>query len=148
FGGLASLVAVLLLFPVLMRAEWSAALAVALLAMAAFATGCPLQLMVMEKAAAAPSLASSANQAAFNLANAGGAWIGGLALVAGFGATSPAVAGAVLAVLGLGVAGVAYAVDRRRDIATVGLPRQAIEEFIAVIQNAATCQDDRGRNAS
>ncbi|MFJ9820320.1 MFS transporter, partial [Streptomyces sp. NPDC101151] len=120
FGGLASLVAVLLLFPVLMRAEWSAALAVALLGMAAFVTGSPLQLMVMEKAAAAPSLASSANQAAFNLANAGGAWIGGLALAAGFGATSPAVAGAVLAVLGLGVAGVAYAVDRRRDIATVG----------------------------
>ncbi|MFI1361827.1 MFS transporter [Streptomyces griseochromogenes] len=120
FGGLASLVAVLLLFPLLMRAEWSAALAVALLGMAAFVTGSPLQLMVMEKAAAAPSLASSANQAAFNLANAGGAWIGGLALAAGFGVTSPAVAGAALAVLGLGVAAVAYAVDRRREVAHAG----------------------------
>ncbi|MEU4032927.1 MFS transporter [Streptomyces collinus] len=120
FGGLASLVVVLLLFPVLMRAEWSAALAVALLGMAAFVTGSPLQLMVMEKAAAAPSLASSANQAAFNLANAGGAWIGGLALAAGFGATSPALAGAGLAVLGLGVAGVAYAVDRRHEVAGTG----------------------------
>ncbi|MGW4568557.1 MFS transporter, partial [Streptomyces sp. NPDC004561] len=120
FGGLASLAAVLLLFPVLMRAEWSAALGVALLGMAAFVTGSPLQLMVMEKAAAAPSLASSANQAAFNLANAGGAWIGGLALAAGFGATSPAVAGAALAVLGLGVASVAYAVDRRREVAHLG----------------------------
>lgn len=113
FGGLASLALVLALFPVLMRAEWSAALAVTLLGTAAFVTGSPLQLMVMEKAASAPSLASSANQAAFNLANAGGAWVGGLALAAGFGVTSPAVAGAVLAVLGLGVAGVAYAVDRR-----------------------------------
>lgn len=120
FGGLASMVAVLLLFPLLMRAEWSAALAVALLGMAAFVTGSPLQLMVMEKAAAAPSLASSANQAAFNLANAGGAWIGGLALAAGFGATSPAVAGAALAVLGLGVASVAHLVDRRREVASVG----------------------------
>ncbi|SOD87042.1 MFS transporter [Streptomyces sp. Ag109_G2-15] len=120
FGGLASLVAVLLLFPLLMRAEWSAALAVALLGMAAFVTGSPLQLMVMEKAAAAPSLASSANQAAFNLANAGGAWIGGLALAAGFGVTSPAVAGAALAVLGLGVASVAHLVDRRREVASVG----------------------------
>ncbi|WP_225097114.1 MFS transporter [Streptomyces sp. CoH27] len=120
FGGLASLGAVLLLFPVLMRAEWSAALAVTLLGMAAFITGSPLQLMVMEKASAAPSLASSANQAAFNLANAGGAWIGGLALAAGFGATSPALAGAALAVLGLGVAGVAYAVDRRRATPSVG----------------------------
>ncbi|WTO37603.1 MFS transporter [Streptomyces achromogenes] len=120
FGGLASLVLVLFLFPLLMRAEWSAALAVALLGMAAFVTGSPLQLMVMEKASAAPSLASSANQAAFNLANAGGAWLGGLALSAGFGTTSPAPAGALLAVLGLGVAGVAYGVDRRRAVASAG----------------------------
>lgn len=120
FGGLASLVLVLFLFPLLMRAEWSAALAVALLGMAAFVTGSPLQLMVMEKASAAPSLASSANQAAFNLANAGGAWLGGLALSAGFGTTSPAPAGALLAVLGLGVAGVAYGVDRRRAVAGAG----------------------------
>ncbi|MFF1684436.1 MULTISPECIES: MFS transporter [unclassified Streptomyces] len=115
FGGLVSLVVVLALFPVLMRAEWSAGVAVVLLGMAAFTTGSPLQLMVMEKASAAPSLASSANQAAFNLANAGGAWIGGLALAAGFGLTSPAVAGAGLAVLGIGVAGVAYGVDLRRS---------------------------------
>ncbi|MEV8021134.1 MFS transporter [Streptomyces sp. NPDC086554] len=113
FGGLASLVVVLALFPLLMSAAWSAALAVVLLGMAAFTTGSPLQLMVMEKASAAPSLASSANQAAFNLANAGGAWVGGLALAAGFGVTSPAVTGAALAVLGLGVAGVAYLVDLR-----------------------------------
>ncbi|MEU0968130.1 MFS transporter [Streptomyces sp. NPDC005917] len=123
FGGLVSMVAVLFLFPVLMRAEWSAALAVVLLGVAAFITGSPLQLMVMERAAAGPSLASSANQAAFNLANAGGAWIGGVALAAGFGATSPAVAGAALAVLGLGVAGVAYAVDRRRDVPPTGRER-------------------------
>jgi DHA1 family inner membrane transport protein len=116
FGGLVSLVVVLGLFPLLMSTEWSAVVAVILLGMAAFVTGSPLQMMVMEKASAAPSLASSANQAAFNLANAGGAWIGGLALAAGFGATSPALAGAVLAVLGLGVAGTAWAVDRRRVV--------------------------------
>lgn len=114
FGGMTSLAAVLALFPAMMSAQWSAALAVTLLGVAAFITGSPLQMMVMEKAAAGPSLASSANQAAFNLANAGGAWIGGLTLAAGFGVTSPALAGAALAVLGLGVAAVAYAVDRRR----------------------------------
>ncbi|MFF9085112.1 MFS transporter [Streptomyces sp. NPDC014991] len=120
FAGLASLAVVLGLFPLLMRAEWSAALAVTLLGAAAFVTGSPLQLMVMEKASAAPSLASSANQAAFNLANAGGAWIGGLALAAGFGATSPALTGAALAVLGLGVAGAAQVVDRRRATPSAG----------------------------
>ncbi|MEU2771987.1 MFS transporter [Streptomyces sp. NPDC007162] len=123
FGGLVSMVAVLLLFPVLMRTQWSAALAVVLLGVAAFVTGSPLQLMVMERAAAGPSLASSANQAAFNLANAGGAWIGGIALAAGFGVTSPALAGAALAVLGLGVASVAYAVDRRRAVPAPGRER-------------------------
>ncbi|GAA2312664.1 MFS transporter [Streptomyces kunmingensis] len=125
FGGLTSLVAVLALFPLLMRAEWSAALAVLLLGTAAFTTGSPLQLMVMEKASAAPSLASSANQAAFNLANAGGAWIGGLALAAGLGVTSPAVTGAVLAVLGLGVAALAYVVDRGRGT-TASVPGRLV----------------------
>lgn len=130
FGGLASLVAVLALFPVLMAAQWSAALAVTLLGTAAFVTGSPLQLMVMEKAAAAPSLASSANQAAFNLANAGGAWIGGLALAAGFGATSPALAGAALAVLGLAVAGTAYAVDRRHRAAHSVTPGRLVAAHV------------------
>ncbi|MFD9321881.1 MFS transporter [Streptomyces sp. NPDC060053] len=118
FAGLTSLVVVLALFPLLMTTAWGGALAVVLLGVAAFVTGSPLNLMVMEKAAAGPSLASSANQAAFNMANAGGAWLGGMALAAGFGATSPAVVGAVLAVLGLGVASVAYAVDRRRTTTT------------------------------
>ncbi|MCL8010372.1 MFS transporter [Streptomyces sp. AS02] len=128
FGGLLSLAAVLALFPLLMSTAWSAALAVALLGMAAFVTGTPLNLMVMEKASSAPSLASSANQAAFNLANAGGAWIGGLALAAGLGVTSPALAGAALAVLGLAVAGTAYAVDRRRASAA---PRAGRERVVA-----------------
>ncbi|MET9500353.1 MFS transporter [Streptomyces sp. NPDC006622] len=120
FGGLTSLVAVLALFPLLMRTQWSGALAVVLLGVAAFVAGTPLNLMVMEKASSAPSLASSANQAAFNLANAGGAWIGGLALAAGFGVTSPAVTGAGLAVLGLGVAATAAVVDRRRESSRAG----------------------------
>ncbi|MFD6292533.1 MFS transporter [Streptomyces sp. NPDC060205] len=120
FGGLVWLAAVLALFPLMMNTAWSAPLAVVLLGAAAFMTSSPLLLMVMEKASSAPSLASSANQAAFNLANAGGAWIGGLALAAGYGVTSPALAGAGLAVLGLGVAAVAYVVDRGRGTTNAG----------------------------
>lgn len=123
FGGLVSLIVVLAAFPLLMSTTWSAALAVMLLGAAAFVTGSPLNLMVMERASTAPSLASSANQAAFNLANAGGAWVGGLALAAGFGVTSPALVGAGLALLGLGVAGVAYVVDRRGATPSVGRER-------------------------
>ncbi|WP_329116414.1 MFS transporter [Streptomyces sp. NBC_01465] len=115
YGGLAALTGVLAVFPLLMQAQWSAGVGVVLLGAAAFVTGSPLQLMVMEKAQGAPSLASSANQAAFNLANAGGAWIGGVAISAGFGYISPAVAGAGLAVLGLLFAAGAARVDRRVD---------------------------------
>jgi DHA1 family inner membrane transport protein len=136
FGGLTSLVAVLALFPALMNTQWTAAAAVTLLGTAAFVTGSPLQLMVMEKASAAPSLASSANQAAFNLANAGGAWIGGLTLAAGFGATSPAVAGAGLAVLGLGVAGTAAVVDRRR-VAPQGVRERVVATHVPQESEAA-----------
>ncbi|MFJ7072818.1 MFS transporter [Streptomyces sp. NPDC098781] len=136
FGGLGSLAVVLALFPLLMSTQWSAALAVTLLGTAAFVTGSPLQLMVMEKASAAPSLASSANQAAFNLANAGGAWLGGLALTAGLGVTSPAPTGAALAVLGLGVAGTAYAVDRRR-VAPAGVRERVVAGHVPVREGAS-----------
>ncbi|MGW1022283.1 MFS transporter [Streptomyces sp. NPDC002577] len=137
FAGLTALTAVLAFFPVLMRTEWSAALAVMLLGVAAFVAGSPLTMTVMEKAAAAPSLASAANQAAFNLANAGGAWIGGVALAAGFGVTSPAVAGAGLSVLGLGVAAVAYAVDRRRAAAAPASMGRLVAAHVPQPQEAA-----------
>lgn len=63
-----------------------------------------MMMLVMEKARHAPALASAANQAAFNLANAGGAWLGGVVLAQGLGYTAPAVAGAGLAVVGVGIA--------------------------------------------
>ncbi|WP_406264224.1 MFS transporter [Actinacidiphila glaucinigra] len=103
-GGLGALAVVLLLFTVALHARWSAALTVVLLGIAAFAAGSPMMMLVMEKARHAPALASAANQAAFNLANAGGAWLGGVVLAHGLGYTAPAVAGAGLAVVGVGIA--------------------------------------------
>ncbi|MET9874895.1 MFS transporter [Actinacidiphila glaucinigra] len=103
-GGLGALAVVLLLFTVALHARWSAALTVVLLGVAAFAAGSPMMMLVMEKARHAPALASAANQAAFNLANAGGAWLGGVVLAHGLGYTAPAVAGAGLAVVGVGIA--------------------------------------------
>ena len=60
-------------------------------------TTTPLQMLVMQKARHAPTLASASNHSAFNLANAGGAWLGGVAIAAGWGWTSPTLVGAVLA---------------------------------------------------
>ena len=71
-----------------------------------FITTTPLQMLVMNKAKDAPTLASASNHSAFNLANAGGAWLGGVAIAAGWGWTSPALVGAVLAVAGLAIAAV------------------------------------------
>lgn len=99
-----------------MSAQWSAALAVLLLGVAAFATGSPLQLMVMEKAAAAPPSPPPPTRPP-STSRTRAARIGGLALAAGLGATAPAVVGAGLAVIGLGVAAVAYTVDTRRAAA-------------------------------
>jgi DHA1 family inner membrane transport protein len=48
-----------------------------------FAVVAPLQLRIVNEAAAAPNLASTLNQGAFNLGNATGAWLGGAALIAG-----------------------------------------------------------------
>ncbi|PWI43280.1 MFS transporter [Streptomyces sp. ICBB 8177] len=104
YGALGALALVLALFPYAMRHTATALVAVVLLGLVGFATTTPLQMMVMRHARHAPTLASASNQAAFNLANAGGAWVGGATIAAGLGWTSPAWAGAGLAAAGLAVA--------------------------------------------
>ncbi|WP_264029357.1 MFS transporter [Cellulosimicrobium sp. SH8] len=66
-----------------------------------FATVPGLQMRVMSFAQGAPTLASGANIAAFNVGNALGAWIGGLTIAAGLGFTSPLWAGAAMTAVGL-----------------------------------------------
>ncbi|MGW4327638.1 MFS transporter [Nocardia sp. NPDC004573] len=66
---------------------------------AALAPG--LQTRLMDVAADAQTLAAALNHAALNIANAAGAWLGGLVIAAGFGYTAPAVVGAALAAIGV-----------------------------------------------
>ncbi|WP_313662519.1 MFS transporter [Cellulosimicrobium cellulans] len=66
-----------------------------------FATVPGLQMRVMSYAQGAPTLASGANIAAFNVGNALGAWIGGLTIAAGLGFTSPLWAGVAMTAVGL-----------------------------------------------
>ena len=61
-----------------------------------FATVPALQMRVMTHAGQAPTLASGANIAAFNVGNALGAWLGGVTIAAGLGYVSPIWAGAGL----------------------------------------------------
>ncbi|MFQ6226097.1 MFS transporter [Nocardia sp. NPDC002869] len=68
---------------------------------AALAPG--LQTRLMDVAADAQTLAAALNHAALNIANAAGAWLGGLVIAAGYGYTAPALVGAGLAALGVAV---------------------------------------------
>lgn len=80
-------------------------------AMGSFITT-PVQMLLMAKAKNAPTMAAASNHSAFNLANAGGAWLGGLAISAGWGWASPSMVGAALAAAGLGLAFVGGLMDR------------------------------------
>jgi DHA1 family inner membrane transport protein len=110
---LAALTLVLVAFVFTAHAKVPAAITIALFGAAGFATVPPLQARVMAKAEGAPALASAANIAAFNLGNAGGAWLGGQAIDAGLGYTAPSWIGAALAAAGLAVALVSGLLDRR-----------------------------------
>ena len=72
-----------------------------------------LQLRLMQVAGTAQTLAAAGNHAALNLANALGAWVGGLVIAAGYGYTAPSLVGAGLAVVGLGILAVSVLVHRR-----------------------------------
>ncbi|MCK7623504.1 MFS transporter [Streptomyces sp. RS10V-4] len=123
YASLGALAAVLAVFPLAAPVKWAAPVLVVLVGAVGFLTTTPLQMLVMDKARRAPTLAAASNQSAFNLANAGGAWIGGLVLSAGWGWTSPAPAGAVLAAVGLAVALLAGLLDRGARPATVVVAR-------------------------
>jgi DHA1 family inner membrane transport protein len=68
----------------------------------------------METAGDAQMLGAALNHSALNLANALGAWLGGLVIAAGLGYRAPSVVGAGLAAAGLVPLAVS-AVLRRRD---------------------------------
>ena len=65
------------------------------------ALGPALQIRLMDVAGDAQTVAAALNPSAFNLANALGAWLGGLTIAAGWGWTSTAWVGALLALGGL-----------------------------------------------
>jgi DHA1 family inner membrane transport protein len=78
----------------------------------AFALVSPLQIWVVDAATDAPNLASTLNQGAFNLGNATGAWIGGVALNAGMHYAQLPLLAALVAMAGLGLT-LSSSIDRR-----------------------------------
>mgnify|MGYP003691647477 FL=1 len=101
---IASLVAVMLLlvvFAVTVAVPLMVVPLIFLWGIASFALVPPLQAMVVQEAAEAPSLASAMNIGAFNLGNALGAMLGALMISAGFGLSAVPLAGAATAAVGL-----------------------------------------------
>lgn len=74
------------------------------------ALGAPIQILMIKSSKGAEMLGASVTQAAFNMGNALGAFLGGLPLAAGYGYTSPELVGVGMALAG---AGIAYLLLRR-----------------------------------
>jgi DHA1 family inner membrane transport protein len=77
------------------------------------ALGPALQIRLMDTAGDAQTLAAALNHSAFNVANALGAWLGGVAIASGLGWTSTGPVGVLLAFGGLVVFAVSLRVRRR-----------------------------------
>ncbi|RWC48036.1 MAG: MFS transporter [Mesorhizobium sp.] len=84
----------------------------------------PLQIRVVEAASEGPNLAATLNQGAFNVGNASGAWIGGVALSAGVSYANLPLVGAVLALLAVAVAVLSQSLDRRAPVISLQAPAE------------------------
>lgn len=100
-AALLALVLVLVLFTLTAHIQVLALVWLITMGFFAFATVPGLQMRIMQFAGRAPTLASGANIAAFNLGNAIGAWLGGLGISIGWGYRSPIGIGAALSAGGL-----------------------------------------------
>ncbi len=110
-----ALAVALALFSLLAARPVAAVVMAVLVAVAGSAMVPGLQTRLMDTAADAQTLAAALNHSALNVANALGAWLGGLVIAAGFGYTAPALVGSALAVGGLGVLVVSVLAQRRTD---------------------------------
>ena len=90
-----------------------------MLCICVFLTGCgfaacpAVQTRLMDVAADAQTLAAASNHSAFNIANALGAWLGGLVISWGYGYGATGYVGAALSALGLAVFLVSVLIEKR-----------------------------------
>ncbi|GGR79480.1 MULTISPECIES: MFS transporter [Streptomyces] len=101
---LLALGAVLFAFSFTSHDKTAAAVSVLLLGATAFGTVPPLQMRILAKASDAPAVASAFNISAFNVANAGGSFIGGRVIDTGHSMTALGPVAAVISLIGLGIA--------------------------------------------
>lgn len=122
---LVGLIVILVAFALLASSQVATLVLLVLMGGFGFATVPGLQMRIMNFAGDAPTLASGANIAAFNVGNAFGAWVGGLTIAAGLGYASPLWAGAAVTLAGLVallIAGVMPGGELRRGARASELP--------------------------
>jgi predicted MFS family arabinose efflux permease len=86
----------------------------------AFALASPLQMRVVDEAVDAQNLVATVNQGAFNLGNAGGAWLGGLTISAGWSYRDLPLVSTLVTVLAVAVTGLSMWLERA-PIAAIAL---------------------------
>ncbi|WP_370869002.1 MFS transporter [Ectorhizobium quercum] len=90
-----------------------------MLCICVFLTGCgfaacpAVQTRLMDVAGDAQTLAAASTHSAFNMANALGAWLGGLVITWGFGYAATGYVGAVLSLVGLAVFALSVALEKK-----------------------------------
>jgi MFS transporter, DHA1 family, inner membrane transport protein len=114
---LPAIAAALVVYAVAVHWPWSAFVMVFVVGASGSMLIPALQTRLLDASPDAPSLASSLNHAALNVANALGAFLGGVVIAWGWGYVAPALVGAVLALLGLGVAITSGVLERRKPLA-------------------------------
>lgn len=102
----------LALFPLMAGNIWTLSLIIFLIG-AGGGLGTPLQARLMDVSGDAQTLAAALHHSAFNVANALGPWLGGMAIAAGYGLTSTGWIGAALALGGLVVFLLSIALQQR-----------------------------------
>lgn len=112
-GGALGMGLVLLLFALVIPAGWWALPVAFLVPVLGSVLVVNLQLRLMHVAGDAQTLGAAMNHASLNVANALGAWLGGLVIAAGWGLRAPAVVGAGLSLAGLAVLAVSATLHRR-----------------------------------
>lgn len=113
-GGLIYAMVVLGTFGWLLQTQVTAILGVFLLGTVGSLIVPALQTRLMDVARDGQALAGALNHSTLNVANALGAWLGGLVLAAGLGYVWPARVGVMLAAAGLVVCLASFALERRR----------------------------------
>jgi DHA1 family inner membrane transport protein len=123
-----------LLAVVALVSPWTAGLVVGILLVSITASVLVvcLQLRLMETAGEAQMLGAALNHSALNLANALGAWFGGLVIAAGLGYRAPSVVGAGLAAAGLFPLAISATLRRRDARAALATPADAPRAQVAV----------------